>query len=170
MVIVAIVVVLLFKMGESNAHHPSGRRSHTQQTTISIATASDQFYTEYNCVPDVPVRVTTDSADGIRLMNILAGLIRTDAPSGNPRGFKFLSIKEGKGKQDGVIYDSDGKFIVGVFDEWGNPFTIFLDTDYNEILHLKEGSREVTLKGRRAAVVSPGEDGKLGTGDDIKTW
>ncbi|MDP4719761.1 MAG: hypothetical protein NWR51_02310 [Akkermansiaceae bacterium] len=58
----------------------------------------------------------------------------------------------------------------GLYDEWGNPFTVFLDTDADGVLDLKLDMRETRLEGRKVAAVSPGKDGKLGTADDVRTW
>lgn len=80
-----------------------------------------------------------------------------------------MSIREAKGKRGGLVYDPKGK-IVGLHDDWGNPFTVFLDTDWDQILEFKLGTRDFRLEGRSVAVVSPGEDGKLGTPDDVRTW
>lgn len=146
------------------------RKTEPQATATSLATAAEQYFTEYDCLPDAPDRVTTITPDGIRLLNILCGLVTSDDPSVNPRAIRFLSLREWRRRRGGVVYDSEEKFIVSLRDEWGNPFTVFLDTDSDEVLHLELGSKEITLEGRRAAAVSPGMDGKLGTADDVKTW
>lgn len=147
------------------------RKTWAQATATSIATAVDQYYTEYNKLPGVAGRVTTDKVEGIRLLNILNGDESRDAAAENERFIRFLSLREGRDDRRGVIYDSTGSgAVVGLYDEWGSPYTVFLDGDGDGVLEFKLGSKEVRLEGRRAAVVSPGKDGKLGTPDDIKTW
>ncbi len=158
-----------FSMMGSSASCPGGRTVKSQISATSLATAVEQYYEEYNHLPYVPGRVTTNTPDGNKLLNVLSGLEPTDGSSGNVRKIRFLSLMEGTRNRGGVIYDSEEKFIIGLFDAWGKPFTVFLDTDSDEVLHLNLGSKEITLKGRRAAVVSPGKDKKLGTADDVKT-
>ena len=88
----------------------------------------------------------------------------------NTRHVKFLSVKEGKKKRGGLIYAADGRSVEGLYDSWGFPYTVEIDTDYNETLEFKRGSKIETLKARIVAVHSPGPDGKQGTRDDVTTW
>ena len=165
-----VVVVLGFRIGSPRGGHDH-RSLRTHNSATSIATAVDQYFTEYNKLPGVAGRVTTDKVEGIRLLNILNGDESRDAAAENERFIRFLSLREGRDDRRGVIYDSTGSgAVVGLYDEWGSPYTVFLDEDGDGVLEFKLGSKEVRLEGRRAAVVSPGKDGKLGTPDDIKTW
>jgi hypothetical protein len=59
---------------------------------------------------------------------------------------------------------------VGLYDSWGNPFSVVLDWTYEERLRFSLGSKLITINGRRCAIYSPGADKKLGTDDDVKTW
>ncbi len=146
------------------------RTGRSQMAATSLANAVEQFHADYNRLPEVPAMVTTDTAGGIRLLNVLCARVPTDDPAGNTRGVRYLSIVERKGGQGGAVYDPDDKTITGLYDWWGTPFTIFLDTDSDEVLEFQLGKKEVKLTGMRSAVVSPGEDGRLGTADDVKTW
>lgn len=162
-------IVFLFRSG--TARIQNGNRLQAQVAAWSLATAADQFFTEYSKLPGVPGRVTTDSGEGIRLLNILMGNKPQDAAAENERFIRFLALREGRNNRGGVIYASTGSgSAVGLYDEWGNPFTVVLDTDGDEVLKFKLGSKKMRLEGRRVAVVSPGRDGKLGTSDDVKTW
>ena len=40
----------------------------------------------------------------------------------------------------GGYVDHDGKSVKGLYDPWGNPFTVELDSDYDEELHFTVGS------------------------------
>ncbi len=132
----------------------------------ALESAIDNFFTEYGTLPDTGDHVTTDNA---KLLVILLGY---EDPSGkiqNHRNVKFLAVKEGKNRRRGMIYNSDGK-PEGLFDPWGSPYTVELDTDNDETLRFKLGGKAIELKGRRAAAWSPGADRKPGTSDDVTTW
>ncbi len=139
-------------------------------TAIALENAISSIYTEYSRLPDVGSSVTTNSPEGMKLLNILLGLDDKSDNALNSRSIKFLIVKEGKNNKNGLTYAADGKSVEGLYDPWGNPYTVELDTDYNEELHFTIGSRAVDLKGRRAAAYSPGPDRVLGTADDVMTW
>ena len=140
------------------------------RSAIALEQAIQQFHTEYGIVPDVGSRVTTNSPAGLKLLNTLLGLDEKSDNALNSRAIKFLSVKEGKNHKNGLIYAADGKSIEGLFDPWGSPYTVILDTEYKEYLHFNLGSKTVDLKGRHSAAFSPGPDKQLGTSDDVKTW
>jgi len=83
---------------------------------------------------------------------------------------KLLSVKETKEKSGGLHFNSTGRAAEGLYDSWGNPFTVELDVKYEERLRVSIGSKTTILNGRRCAIYSPGQDKKFGTADDIKTW
>lgn len=147
-------------------------------TTLHMATkveeACQNFQVEYGYPPSGLPVLTTDSADGITLLNVLSGLESASSPLLNPRGIKFLTVREGKRVgnrgRSGLIWSNDSSMIEGLFDPWGNAFTVFLDTDDDNTLSFRLGNRQVELKNRRVAVFSPGPDHKEGTEDDVRTW
>lgn len=139
-------------------------------TVIALERAINEIHIEYGKIPEIGNRVTTNSPEGIELLNILLGLDEKSDNALNSRGIKFLRVKEGKNQKNGIIYAADGKSVKGLFDPWGNPYTVILDTEYKEHLHFAVGSLTVDLKGRRAAVFSPGPDIKPGTDDDVRNW
>ncbi|MES2921979.1 MAG: hypothetical protein V4819_10545 [Verrucomicrobiota bacterium] len=139
-------------------------------TSIAIESAINSIYTEYGKLPDVGSRVTTNSPEGLKMLNILLGLDAKSDNALNSRAIKFLVVKEGKNNKGGLIYAADGKSVEGLYDPWGNPYSVELDTDYNEELHFTIASKAFDLNGRRVAAYSPGEDKTLGTVDDVKTW
>ncbi len=148
----------------------NGRLRTTLATSIAIESAVNNVYSEYGKIPDARVRVTTDSAEGVKLLTILLGLEDKSSKQENPRDIKFLAVKEGWNRKGGMIFDAKGRFPEGLFDPYGNPYTVILDTDIDEQLEFDIAGKPFHLKGRRAAVFSPGRDGKLGTSDDVKTW
>jgi hypothetical protein len=151
-----------------SGHHTKGRTS--LATATALESAINGIYTEYGKLPDVGSRVTTNSPAGLKLLNILLVL---DDKSDNPlnsRAIKFLNVREGKNHKNGLIFTADGKSIEGLYDPWGSPYTVILDTEYKEQLHFTLGSKTVELKGRRSTAFSPGPDKQLGTSDDVTTW
>lgn len=137
--------------------------------------AVNSFYTDQQVMPapsgvqstEGGTKFVTNSGDGVKVINILAGL----EEEVNTRRVKYLTPKEAnKKKTDGAVYDKGNKEIIGLFDPWGSPYTIILDTNYEEKIKVKPGKVETTLNGRRAAVYSPGQDKKYGNQDDVKTW
>jgi hypothetical protein len=140
-----------------------------------IEQAVNSFYTDNQTMP-APENTAatkggnlfkTDSPEGLEVVNILAG---SGPPKANPRQIKYLIPRKANSeKKNGAIHDPGGSRITGLYDPWGNPYLIILDTNYEErvVVPLKA---PVTLNGRHAAVYSAGPDGILETKDDIKTW
>jgi type II secretory pathway pseudopilin PulG len=136
----------------------------------AVESAIHNFFTDYGKLPAAGAKVTTDTPDGIRLLQVLLGTEAAGDGSQNPRSIKFLAVKSGEDKRNGLVYAADGKSLEGLFDSWGNPYTVEIDADYNELLEFQIGSKTVKLKGRSVAVHSPGPDRKPGTSDDVTTW
>lgn len=92
----------------------------------------------------------------------------------NTRKIKFLSVKEGKAKKNGLIYTGTGTTVEALYDPWGGYYFVALDADYDEKIEAAVSGTTSKLNGRRAAVWSLGADGVKGTGgkatDDVKTW
>jgi hypothetical protein len=121
------------------------------------------FYDEYGSLPSQGTSDTTLTSDkDTEIFDALLGL----KTSLNPKSIKFVTMKEGKDMKSGVIYDSSGTRVIGVFDPWGGAYKVRLDLDYDEQI---EVNGEI-LKGRRVAVWSDGPDQMAGTDDDIKSW
>ncbi len=179
LVVIAIIAVLAgagFAAG--NAAINKARKTVAQATAVSVEQAVNAFYSEYGTMPidssgaeDVqPIRTDNDE-----LLNVLLGLDEITQPALNRRGVKFLNVKEGtkvgNGGKGGLVYGANGRNVIGLFDAWGNPFYVALDTNYDETLEVTLGGRPMErLNGRKVAVYGPGGDGQLGTTDDVKTW
>lgn len=145
------------------------RRTTALAAAVSIESAINDFYIEYRRVPGRRERVVTGSAEGGNLLEILLGLEGVSPGKLNVHSLKFLSVREGKNRKNGLIYGPSGR-PEGLFDPYGNSYTVILDTDGDEKLRFEFARRPVELTGRRVAVISAGKDGKLGSSDDIKTW
>ena len=170
----AFVVMFLILVVGAIFESPGADISIAKKTTAlatetAVESSITNFYKDYGTLPKVPTEVKTNTPAGVELLTILRGM-ETSATLQNIRGIKFLSVREGKNGKNGLIYDPSGAFIVGLYDPWGNPYTVVLDHDYDEQLHFTYGGRTVDLRGRRVAAYSPGKDGKPGTADDILTW
>lgn len=139
-------------------------------TATALESAINTTYNEYGRIPNVGSSVTTDSPEGLKLLNILLGIDVKSDNSLNSRSIKFLTVKEAKNKKNGLIYSADEKSAEGLYDPWGNPYTVVLDTQYKEHLQFTMGKKAIDLKGRRSAAFSPGPDGVLGSSDDVRTW
>ena len=108
-IIAAIVAssAILFPLTTANPGH--GRKGTALATAISIESAVNNIHTECGKIPNVGNRVTTNSPEGLKLLNILLGLDDKSDNALNSRAIKFLSVKEGKNRKNGLIYATDGK-------------------------------------------------------------
>ncbi len=177
LVVIAIIAVLAgvgFSAGSSAIQ--KAKKTTCLAAATSIESAVANFYTEYGSMPSSLTSDTTVKTNETAGINLLKTLLGMNADL-NPRGIKFLSVKEGKANKNGLIYNAAGTDVDGMYDPWGGPFNIILDLDYNEKLENVKpkgtGSSSVTLNGRRVAVWSDGADGVSATGkatDDVKTW
>ena len=146
------------------------RKSLPLATAIALESAINNIYTEYGKLPNVGSSVTTNSPEGLKLLNILLGRDDKSDDALNSRAIKFLSVKEGKNHKNGLIYSADGNSVEGLFDPWGSSYTVILDTENKEHLRFTIGSKSIDLKDRRSAAFSPGPDKQVGTRDDVSTW
>lgn len=163
--IVLIIIPLLFAavFAAGNSAITKSQKITTLATATAIESAVNYFMTEYGSMPNEGLSDTTlTTSSDTHLLEVLLGL----EDKLNTRSIKFLSVREGSGKKNGLIYSSDGRSVVGLFDPWGNGYNVRLDLDYDEKLDVSGA----VLDNRRVAVWSDGPDRKAGTKDDIKTW
>lgn len=184
LVVIAIIAVLAAAgFAAGNAAIQRAKKVTTLATAVAIESAVKDFFNEYG---SLPTEATDDSAvidtsTDVSLITALSGLTEIKNPPYNSKSIKFLSVREGKKKGtskgiNGMIYSSDGKSVVGLFDAWGGGFQVKMDGDYDERLEgvqPKGSSSATNLNGRRVVVWSDGADGVKGVGkttDDVKTW
>ena len=172
LVVISIIAVLAaagFSAG--NAAIQKAKKLTAQASCTAIETAVNNYFTEYGSMPkegtsDVDVNTKTD----LDFLKVLLGLETTN----NTRGIKFLSVKEGKSKKNGLIYAKSGNTVEGLYDPWGGPYYVRLDLDYDEQITIPNTVKDArTLNGRRVAVWSLGQDGVDGGGkktDDVISW
>lgn len=174
LVVIAIIAILAaagFAVGTSALNR--ARKVSAQATATSINQAVDAFFSEYGMFPVAGgAGREIDTGDNTVFLNALIGQDRDL----NPRGVRFLSVKEGTrqgdGGRDGLVF-GEGGTARGLFDPWGNAYTVILDTDYEERLTFTTpDNRSVTLNGRRVAVFSPGvpPGDNATTSDLVKSW
>lgn len=177
-VIIAVLATLGFSVG--NGALQRARKVTAQSAAANVANAVEQFYSEYHLLPDPAdgstednnPPYTTDSGDGITLLEILSGF----EDEQNERKMRFLSVKESdKGNRGGIVYNDSGDEIVGLFDPWGEPYYIVLDYDYDGRLEFTPSSAysyDAKLNNKRVAVYSLGTDSPSDAKrkDLVTTW
>jgi prepilin-type N-terminal cleavage/methylation domain-containing protein len=173
LVVIAIIAILAgvgFSAG--GAAIQKAKKTTCLTAAVSIEGAVNNFYTEYGSMPNAGTTDATvkTNATGVALLKTLLGMDTVL----NPRGIKFLSAKEGKANKNGLIYNTGGTDVTGMYDPWGGPYNIILDLDYDEkVTPAPSAGGGATLNGRRVTVWSNGADGVSATGkitDDVKTW
>lgn len=180
LVVISIIAVLAAAgFAAANKAIQQARKVTCLATCNGIESAVNNFFTEYGTMPkeltdDPPVALNTKT--DLEFLNVLLGLTETATNPLNTRAIKFLTVKEGKNRKNGLIYSSTGTSVIGLFDPWGGPYYVMLDGNYDETIKVKPAAAttEVTLHGRRVAVWSNGADCINGVGgkvtDDVKTW
>jgi prepilin-type N-terminal cleavage/methylation domain-containing protein len=171
LVVIAIIVVLAaagFGAGMMAINKANKVTSLAAASALELAI--NNFYSDYGSLPDVGDTVKTDTGDGTRLLEILLGIEGNSGQVQNTRGNKYLTVKETNTKTKGLKYNSSGRSVEGLYDAWGNPYTVELDINLEDRLRFSVGAKQVTLNGKKVAIYSPGADKKLGTEDDVKTW
>ena len=176
LVVIAIIAVLASAgFAAGNAAIQKARKTTALATATAIETAVNNFYNEYGSMPkdgDSEEPIKTDTATDF--LKVLLGMEGSGANALNTRAIKFLSVKEGKAKKNGLIYSQNGSDIQGLYDPWGGPYNVVLDMNYDEKVQVSpKAGGTITLNGRRVAVWSDGADGVKDKGkiaDDVKTW
>jgi prepilin-type N-terminal cleavage/methylation domain-containing protein len=174
LVVIAIIAVLAAAgFAGGSAAMNKARKLSAQSVATSIATAVEQFYTEYSALPEVgaATNLSTDTGAGVEVLNILAGQETTTSPQ-NARKVRFFSAKEAKGNRDGATYGT-GNILTGLYDPWGQPYFIELDDDYDDTLEFTPTDNlPVTLRGRKVAVYSLGvpKGDKSNSSKIAKSW
>jgi prepilin-type N-terminal cleavage/methylation domain-containing protein len=154
-----------------------------QNSATNVANAVEAFYSEYRLLPDPAGDATEDNdpysstdSNGRILLDILAGFEDDSDDMQNDRKMKFLGVKEAEnGNRGGIVYNSDGDGVVGLYDSWGQPFYIILDYDYDGRLEFTPSTAytyDVKLNNKHVAVYSLGTDSPNDAKrkDLVKTW
>jgi prepilin-type N-terminal cleavage/methylation domain-containing protein len=178
LVVIAIIAVLAgagFAAG--NAAIQKAKRVTALSSATAVESAVNNFFTEYGTMPkdDLSADVEIDTKTDTKFLHELLGI---STPTLNTRLVKFLSVKEGKNNKGGIIYNTGGTAVSGLYDPWGGPFYVMLDGDYDEKIKVQvksAGAQAKEMNGRRVACWSLGADAAKGgtsgkMGDDVITW
>lgn len=181
LVVMAIIAVLAsagFAVG--NKAFQQARKTMALRVCTGIEFGVNNFFTEYSTLPTAEsddVELKTDAAAGLDFIRILLANEPQGATMMNSKGIKFLEVKQGKANKDGLMYNTDGTQIEGLFDPWGGPYHVILDADYDEQIQVqpKAAAAVKTLNGRRVLAWSNGADGAQEGSvgkvmDDVTTW
>ncbi len=184
LVVIAIIAVLAAAgFAAGNMAVQKAKKVKCLATATSLEAAIANFYSEYNYPPKVITAdetVKTDTSTGsVQMLNALSGYTESASPPLNLRAVKFLTVREGKNRKDGLIITGSGAqtSAAGLYDPWGGPYNVLLDGDYDEVVTPKVSATkppaQSQLNGRKSAVWSNGADGVKGggtAGDDVITW
>lgn len=151
------------------------KKTKALNTITAIEVAVNTFYSEYSSMPkEISTDTQVDTGD-VSFLNILLGLEGNGANVLNTRSLKLLSVEEGKSeKKGGLIYNTGGTTVRGLYDPWGGTYEVMLDGDHDDsVTPAPVGGGGRRLNGRRSAAWSNGADGVNGGGtaaDDVKNW
>jgi type II secretory pathway pseudopilin PulG len=180
-VIIAVLSSLGFAVATTALQN--ARKVTALSAATNIANGVEQFYSEYNLLPD-PTGATedntppylTDSGDGVDLLDILAGFEEDSDEMQNDRKVRFLSVREAeKGNRNGVVYNGTGDKVEGLYDPWGQPYYIVVDYDYDKRLEFSPSAAYTyvaKLNNKNVAVYSLGTDSPIDAKRKhlVKTW
>jgi prepilin-type N-terminal cleavage/methylation domain-containing protein len=142
-----------------------------------LQVAIKSYQTEYNRYPGPSGADTTvDTRTDTNLVSILLGGAGTGAIT-NPREIKFLDLPIAKNGVGGLV-GTGGAAGYTLVDEWGQGFTVIMDTDYdNQIDNPDTSNSDPKISSGASpqlptgsAVYSNGSDKKKSTKDDIVSW
>ena len=176
LVVISIIVVLAaLSFGAAQTAIKKANTLKSKTTATAVASSVEQYYQEYSKLPTIggaSDEVRTEGEAGIELLLVLLGKEDDTGTMQNPRKLPFLTVETGKNKnKGGLVYSNGGAGgqIEGLYDAWGQPFYIKMDTEYeDEILDpLTQGN---VVRDKKVIVYSYGPDKKIGGGDDVKSW
>jgi prepilin-type N-terminal cleavage/methylation domain-containing protein len=134
LVVIAIIAVLASAgFAAGNAAIQKAKKVTALASATAIESAVNNFFTEYGSMPkegtsDTKVKTDTD----VSLITVLLGLEGSGSGVLNTRAVKFLSVKEGKANKGGLIYNTNGTSVKGLYDPWGGGYSVLLDLDFDE--------------------------------------
>jgi type II secretory pathway pseudopilin PulG len=175
LVVISIIIVLAaMSLGGIQIAQRKAKTLQSQADATALQQAIDQYYQEYSKLPGIASNsneIQTVGEGGVELLTILLGKEDDTGRMQNPRRIPFLNVKESRNaNKGGLVYSNGGAGgqIQGLYDAWGRPFNIRLDTEYEGEIDdpLIQGN---VVRNKSAIVYSFGQDGRLGT-DDVKTW
>lgn len=187
-VIIAILASLAIPVGNLVINRAD--RLRTQKTMKDVIVGINHYRTEYNRFPINPDDATGGDTDmspfltdgtSTPIINILMANTASGSDDMNPRKIKFVDIPFARNNQFGIIDPSSGAgdgTPVRLVDIWGLPYSIALDTNYdNRIENPDKQSNDLVISSRATETVSAsaimfsyGKDRQQNTKDDIVSW
>ena len=178
LIVIAIILVLAgLGFGGAQAVLTRARNTKSLVAANNLELAVNQFYDEYGMYPLQNVSaapLVTNQGEGVNLLTVLMGKENGNTVL-NTKNLPFLSIPQGKGRngsgrKDGL--DFDGSAVRGLYDFYGNPYTLLFDDDINdEIIDPFNGQ---IIRGRKVIIYTPGKDRMTGdtktNKDNILSW
>lgn len=157
------------------------RKVRTLAMIKDMQVAIKGYYTEYNRYPaeggNTRADVEVKTEQGTTLIPILMGSERQSSMNG--RGIVFIELPMAKNGRGGLVGQDVDSY--SLFDEWGKPYTVIMDTDGNgRIRNPDVGNEEPSISGGASPelpmgvlIYSDGPDGQkkeMPTKDDITSW
>jgi hypothetical protein len=142
----------------------------TQMAANALLSAVEQFEMECGRLPEVGSSAfDSDDEEGRLLAEILLGREEDKGQAQNPRKIPFLSIETARSAgKGGLLYGKESE-VLGIYDEWGEPFEILLRKPGERGITLVHRGKTVMIE-RPVVVFSKGKDRIAGTKDDVRTW
>jgi prepilin-type N-terminal cleavage/methylation domain-containing protein len=173
-VITIIITIAGFSFGAFKGARTKADNLKARNSAIALANSIEQFYQEYSKLPDIGAEtdeIQTVGSGGVDLLTVLMGKEEANDTLQNPRKLPFFAAEVGKTKKKGgLVYSNGGAGqLEGLYDPWGNSFYVKLDIDFEDEIDdpITQGN---IVRNKVVIVYSYGVDGKLGNGDDVKSW
>ncbi len=168
LVVISIIAILAAAGGAAAVKSlEKAKKVKALTTTKQVELAIDQFLDDTNNFPLDAADTNSDTLDiltrGTEVINHLVGLNTTI----NRKGTKYLTTPQAKRRKEGLFYESDTQ--ADLYDPWGEPYRLWLDTDFDEILEEPFPTANATttkIRGSSALIMSNGSDQEAG---DLKT-
>ena len=159
LVVIAIIVVLVSLAVPAilNALEDA-KKAPALNAATGVEHAIDAYYNIYGALPvDSAAPFATNSATGREMLAILMAKEPAVGTLKNPRKIPFFTGKAAKSKNDGVYFEEGAP--EGLYDRWGKPFTVVLDSDYDQeiTVPIPTGGDGI-IRNRNAAIYSLGKD------------
>ena len=179
LIVIAIILVLAaLGFGGAQVVLTKARNTKSLVAANNLELAINQFYDEYGMFPSQNVTeapIVTNQGEGVNLITVLMGK-ENGTTVLNSKNFPFLTLPQGKGKngsgrKDGVEYN--GSAVSGLYDFYGNPYTLLFDHDLNDEIVDPFNSPNI-IRGRKVIIHTPGKDRASGdtatNKDNILSW
>jgi len=160
LVVIAIIAILAgLGLAAMSGALQSGKKAQARNDVNQLASAIKAYQLEYGKLPAVGGGDDTANADIVTVMSAL-----TSSNEYNKRGLVFYeakAVKDLAAPRSGLS-TKDSK----LYDPWGMPYQVDLDTSYDNKIGNKTATGTNTTYFTTAVVVSSGPDTNISTGTD----